>query len=192
MARRRDHRLEADRRDQLARGRGFRNRQEQRRFSRHVGNRRDLDRLPREAQVQRARSLQVLSLKRANDQLSLADAAHQAGTTVDSVRWYAGYGLYSEAGHWQVRQGDRLYRRMHVYSNGRKLTIGVRGSHKASELSDYHHAVGIFLDTGEESLLRRFVGKSVAGVPYETDPDVLEEMARRGTLDMESIYELVA
>ena len=191
MAPHRDHRQEAHRRDQLARSRGFRNRSEQRKFSRHVRNRRDLDRLPRAAQEERARSLHTLSLMRAQRELGLADAARQAGTTIDSVRWYAGEALDREAGRWRVLPGDRLYRRMHVYSNGQKLTVGVRGSRKATELSDYHHAVEIFLETGEESLLRRFAGKSVAGVPYETDPDVLEEMARRGTLDMESIYELV-
>jgi len=32
----------------------------------------------------------------------------------------------------------------------------------------------------------------VAGVTYETDPTVLEEMARRGQLDMDSIYQAVA
>jgi hypothetical protein len=59
-------------------------------------------------------------------------------------------------------------------------------------LSAYFHAVGHYLDTGDEEPLRAFQGKSVGSFEYETDPDVLDEMARRHQLDIESIYQLVA
>jgi len=81
---------------------------------------------------------------------------------------------------------------MVVYSSGAIVDVDVRGSRKASELGAYHATVRYFLATGGESTLRRFDGKRVAGVPYETDPAVLEEMARRGQLDVDSIYQLVA
>jgi hypothetical protein len=192
MAAGRDHRSEQARRDQLARQRGFRNRSEQRRFSRHVRNRRDLERLPQEAQIRRSEALVALTHMRRDPRLTLAEAAHQVGTTPDVVRWYAGEALVRVQGNWQVRAGDRLYRRMYVHSGGQTVAVGVRGSQKASALSDYHQAVGIFLETGDESLLRRFASKSIAGLPFETNPDVLEEMARRGHLDVDSIYQLVA
>ena len=44
-------------------------------------------------------------------------------------------------------------------------------------------AVRHYLETGDAVPLQQFAGKSVAGVPYETDAMVLEEMARRHGLD---------
>jgi hypothetical protein len=81
---------------------------------------------------------------------------------------------------------------MVVYSAGVVVDVDVRGSRKASELGAYHAAVAAFLATGDEDVLRPFEGRRVGGYAYETDPSVLEEMARRGQLDMESIYQLVA
>ena len=81
---------------------------------------------------------------------------------------------------------------MKVHTQGRTTFVTVRGSRKASELSAYHQAVRRFRDTGDDSVLRRFEGKSVAGHPYETDPDVLEELARRGYLTTEHIYRMSA
>ncbi len=81
---------------------------------------------------------------------------------------------------------------MIVFSAGTIVPVDVRGSRKASELRAYHEAVSKYLDTGDEEPLRRFTGKTVAGAEYETDPDVLDEMARRRQLTIESIYQLVA
>jgi len=81
---------------------------------------------------------------------------------------------------------------MVVYSDGSIVEVDVRGSRKASEVGAYHAAVGSFLATGDDSRVTRFRGRRVAGVTYETDPTVLEEMARRGQLDMDSIYQAVA
>jgi hypothetical protein len=80
---------------------------------------------------------------------------------------------------------------MIVYSDGNVVEVDVRGSRKASELGAYHAAVSAFLATGDEEVLRQFERRGVGGYAYETDPTVLEEMARRGQLDMESIYQLV-
>jgi hypothetical protein len=124
--------------------------------------------------------------------LSLSRAARQEGVSPEAVHRYAGQGLERHGSHWNVKAGDRLYRPMVVYSSGTITDIDVRGSRKASEVGAYHAAVRYFLATGDESALRRFEGRRVAGVVYETDPAVLEEMARRGQLDVDSIYQLVA
>ena len=86
---------------------------------------------------------------------------------------------------------DRLHRAMYIFSGGEIVPVTVRGSRKASEVSAYHHAVRYYLDTGLTDRLRPFVGKTVDGVEYDTDPDVLDEIARRGQLSIESIYQLV-
>jgi len=191
MARRRDHRVEQRRRNDLARARGFRSRAQERKFNRHIANRGDLERLPKAARDQRAKALQVISHLRENPTISLDEAARLAGTTPEAVTWHGGEALQRKGGRWRARAGDRIYRPMIVHSEGRTVAVDVRGSRKASEVSVYHRAVAHFLQTGDETVLRRFRGKSVAGHPYETDPGVLEEMARRGQLDVESIYQLV-
>jgi hypothetical protein len=156
-----------------------------------IRNRRALDALTPKAREQRRKSLRVLSAMREDRSLSLSEAARREGIAPESVHRYAGPGLERHGGRWKATRGDRLYRPMVVYSNGAVAEIDVRGSRKASELSAYHSTVRHFLDTGDENGLRRFEGKRVAGAPYETDPSVLEEMARRGQLDVDSIYQLV-
>jgi hypothetical protein len=68
--------------------------------------------------------------------------------------------------------------------------VKVRGSRAASLVGEHWSAVGHFLRTGDESRLIPLRGKSVAGIRLETDPDAIEEWARRGELDIEDVYEL--
>lgn len=156
-----------------------------------VRNQRALEALAPKAREQRRKSLRVLSEMREDRSLSLSETARREGIAPESVHRYAGPGLERRGGRWKATRGDRLYRPMVVYSNGAVTNIDVRGSRKASEVGAYHAAVRYFLATGDESSLRRFEGRRVASVPYETDPSVLEEMARRGQLDVDSIYQLV-
>lgn len=111
---------------------------------------------------------------------------------MEAMHWYGAEALERSGQNWAARQGDRIYRPMNVYSQGEIVPIEVRGSRKASDVARYHVAVRRYLETGDDTDLRWFSGKSVAGVPYETDGAVLEEMARRNYLDIESIYQLVA
>lgn len=188
----RDYRAEDERRNELARKRGFRSRAQERNAPRRISNMADLELLPLPAREERARSLKAVSIMRENPGMDLADAAFRAGTTPESVRWHVGEALDRRGSEWVATGGDRLYRPMIVYSGGAVVPIDVRGSRKASEVSAYHAAVRHYLDTGDEDPLRHFVGKTVAGVEYETDPNFLDEMARRRQLDVESIYQLVA
>jgi hypothetical protein len=156
-----------------------------------VRNRSEYKSLTDNEREARSRSLQAISIMRENPSISLSEAAHQAHTSPKTVRQYASEGLTPRGRIWLATPADRIYRPMVVYSAGEVTAVDVRGSRKASELSEYHQAVSDYLDTGDESGLRPFQGKSVAGVEYETDPDVLDEMARRNQLDIESIYQLV-
>jgi len=183
---------EARRRDDLARIRGFGSRAEQRRHQRLARNRADVASMPPRAQRERQAALRTVSLMREDHRLSLQDAAFRAATSPEAVLWYARPALERRGGRWVVTDADRLYRAMYVNSGGAQVHVDVRGSRKASELSAYHRAVSHYLDTGDNEALRHFVGKSVGGYEYDTDLDVLDEMARRGQLDIESIYQLVA
>jgi hypothetical protein len=159
---------------------------------RRVRNRRDLERLSEKQQRDRSDALLTVALMREDPRMSLTKASRRIGTRPETVRRYAGEALDRRGTRWTVTKGDRLYRAMFVNSGGEKVPVDVRGSRKASELSAYHRAVANYLATGEEEPLRAFAGKSVAGVEYETDLDVLDEMARRRQLNIESIYQFVS
>lgn len=158
---------------------------------RRIRNRTDLERLSPTEREDRAAALRAITIKREDPRVSLTEAARRAGTSPQSVRRYAGEALERDGRRWVVTSGDRLYRPMVVYSGGEVVAVDVRGSRKAAELSAYHRAVGHYLDTGDEEPLQHFAGRTVAGVEYETDPDYLDEMARRGQLSIESIYQVV-
>ena len=79
----RNYRAEENRRNQLARARGFRSRAEERKFNGPIRNVTDLLSLPNKAQQERARSLRALSAMRENPLLTIDDAARLEGTSVD-------------------------------------------------------------------------------------------------------------
>jgi hypothetical protein len=190
MARQRDYQAEQQRRNELARQRGFRSRSEQRRFDRHIKNRRELDALPAAARDQRDLALRAVSLLRNDPGLSLDVAAARLGTTTDAVEWWASKAFVKKDGVLQVRPGDRMFRAMRVLSGGQIIDSDVRGSRKASKVSAHYDAVNQYLATGDDSALQDFEGQTVAGAEFETDIDVLDEMARRGSLDIETIYQV--
>jgi hypothetical protein len=146
--------------------------------------------LPDAAQVERRLSLKAVAESRRR-RISLERAAVEVGTSIEAIQWYAPEAVYREGGRLRVRPADRVLRDLHVPSNGQLVSIDVRGSRKASEVSDYYNAVYRYLEYNEPEHLQRFEGKTVAGVPYETDTAVLEEMWRRGDLSVEDIYRLV-
>jgi hypothetical protein len=190
VARSRDYRAEQHRRNDLALKRGFLNRSEERRYRRRARNRAEVDELPAHAQEARLASLRAVSILREDASIGLEAAAIEAGTTAEAVEWYAGDALYRESGSWRTTRADRILRTMKVHTNGESFYVDIRGSRKASEVGAYHAAVGQFLTTGDETVLWRFQGKTVAGLLYETDPAVLEEMARRGLTDLDGIYRI--
>src|ERR1700722_5048552 len=98
--------------------------------------------------------------------LSLTAAARKAKTTPATVRLYAGDSLKLRNQRWEAVVSDRLVRPMYVNSGGRIVSVNVRGSRKASEVSAYPSAVRYYLDTGDESRLQPFVGKTVSGYEY--------------------------
>jgi hypothetical protein len=67
--------------------------------------------------------------------------------------------------------------------------VEVTDPDERSEVGQYWNAVRHYLNTGDDSRLWRFEGETVAGRPWETGLDPIEEWGRRGELDFEDIYE---
>lgn len=124
--------------------------------------------------------------------ISLDDAAFLSIITPQAVAFWAPDAVIRTGSTWVVKPADRIYRPMFVYSDGQRRSIEVRGSRVASDVGRYHSAVGHYLNTGDDSRIRAMTGVRVAGVELETDPDVIDDLARRGVFEFESIYRLVA
>jgi len=179
-------------RNALARRLGFRSWAEQQRAPRFVGNRAALAALhPREREARRA-AFDALTLMR-RDGLSLGAAAERAGTTPAAVLRHTGPALELERGRYRARPADRLLRVMRVLGpGGVEHEVEVRGSRAASLVGEHWAAIGVYLQTGDDSRLQALEGKRVAGIWLETDPDAIEEWARRGELEIEDIYDLTS
>ena len=138
------------------------------------------------------RALEAVALAR-RENLTIRTAARRANVSIGTVRKYAGPALETDAfGRLVAKDADRLYRRVHVIGPRGETFIGVRGSRRASTVGEYWNAVNNYLVTGDELPLRRFSGMSVGGVELETDPDFIEELARRGEVSFEDLYEYAA
>jgi hypothetical protein len=153
----------------------------------HVRNRADYESLTHREQEARHRAFQVVSRMRRKG-LSLSAAAHQVGTTPETVRRHASEALVQEGRRWRVTPSDRSYQRMSVLSIDGLRDIDVRGSRVRSLAGRHWNAIGRFAATGDVSVLAPFVGRSTGGVLLATDPDLLEEYLRSGDLDIDDIY----
>jgi hypothetical protein len=179
-------------RNALARRKGFRSWAAQQRAPRTVRRTGELEVLhPSEREARRA-ALDALTYMR-RENLSLTAAADRAGTTPAAVLRHAGPALEQKSGRYMVRPGDRLLRVMSVLGQqGLVHGVEVRGSRAASLVGEHWSAIDHYLRTGDDSRLAAMDGKSVAGIPLETDPYAIDDWERRGELEIEDIYELAA
>jgi hypothetical protein len=178
------------RRNELARERGFRSYYEMRRLggARHVSRQSPavVSALPEQARQTRRAALEAVSIVR-RERIPLSTAARRAGVAPSAVQFWARDAL--SAG--EVRASDRLTRQMLVISEGETVALDVRGSRQAGLVGEYWNAVSRFLETGDMRALAKFRGRRVAGRTLETDPEVLEGLALSGGLQFEDIYSLV-
>ncbi len=137
------------------------------------------------------RALDALARMR-SEGLSLPHAAKEAGTTPAVVRKYVSSALRTSRGRVTAKPSDRLYRRMTVITPEGPTLVEVRGSRSASLIGKHANAVRKFVETGDVRDLRKFRGETVGGHTLATDPDTLQQLARRGEVDLEDIYDLRA
>jgi hypothetical protein len=69
----------------------------------------------------------------------------------------------------------------------------VRDSRQASQVAEYWNAVHRYLETGDDSALRKFRRKRITDakgtrVPLLTDLDELDRLGSAGVLSFESLY----
>ena len=144
----------------------------------------------------RQRALETLASMRAKG-WSATRAAHEAGTTLPTLRKYAGPALRrGDDGRYQATRGDRFTRRMRMLTPDGQIGIPVRGSRQASAVAEYWNAVDRYLTTGRTDDLQQFRGRTIrVGAiehPFITDPRTLRRLGLAGEVSFEDIYDLTA
>jgi hypothetical protein len=176
-------------RNALAQRKGFRSWSQQQRSRPAATSARAVRSLSRSERRARERALRAVGRMR-REGLSLSDAASREGTTRNTVMRHAGPAVERRGGRLRAKPADRLARTMHILGPQGITTVTVQGSRQASVIAEHWNAIRRYVNTGNESDLRRFYGVTVAGVELETDPDVIDRLAAIGALDFEDIYEL--
>lgn len=141
------------------------------------------------------RVLDALSEKRRQPNICLTEAARRCGTTVKTIRRYAGPALEVRSGRIDVRKTDRIARRLQVLTKSGLQAVLVRNSRDATRVSKHHYAVrqallSFGMDTDQ---LQRFAGKTLKadGQTYEfvSDYETVVRLARAGEVNFLDIYQ---
>jgi hypothetical protein len=128
-------------------------------------------------------SLEGLNTSR-TERKPMRAALKEAGVSYKVGMRNVGVATHRDAfGRVVANRADRLFRPMEIPTPEGRVMRGVYGSRVASRLGGYEGALDRFLDTGDPRVLEPWRGQRVAGVSLTTDPDVVERMARDGTLE---------
>lgn len=125
---------------------------------------------------------------------SLHKAAQEERVSPETVKRWAGSSLQKRSnGKWLAKKRDRLLRNLMILSPDGKREIIVRGSGKATQISEHWNAANKFLSTGDASGLAKFVGKRITAangerISFITDRALLNRLGSPGRLSFESIY----
>ena len=175
-------------RNALARAKGFRSWAAQQRAPRRVATLADIRRLRPTEGLARKQALEAVGLMR-REGLSLTRAASRADTTPAAVLRHAAPALVrSPGGRYRPTPADRLFRPLRALTTEGVVDLDLPDSRVATLIGRHWAAIRRFLDTGNETVLQEFQGQRVGSFILETDPDVIEDLARRGELSFEDIY----
>lgn len=191
MSAARDHKAAYQRRLQLARERGFRSLRQQRAAPTAARSLSDLQALPEEARTRRTDALRAVRHAR-RDKTTIEQAAQDSGVPISAVRFWAGSALQPRKdGGTRPTRADRLLRLQPLVVVGQPDTqfVVVRGSRAAQKAAEAFDVQWRYVGGGASADdLRRLAGLRVGGSEVEADPDVLDEVARRGQFEPAELY----
>ncbi|MGH3427234.1 MAG: hypothetical protein ACRDQZ_06660 [Mycobacteriales bacterium] len=196
MARERDYRAEYERRQELARQRGFSGYWQQRTAPRTRRGQLDPTRLPGKAREGRRDALSVIHLARETG-VSVEIAAALRGVPMQRVRWYAKDALGpTRNGRTMPTRADRMPRLRPVFVEGEDHVVFVtlRGSRAADRLADAFDVQWRYLHgDATDDEVRALAGLRAGGRRVEADPRRLDVIAALGEPNPDEVYrELVA
>ena len=136
---------------------------------------------------------QVISKMRSG-RISLRKASKEIGVDPSKVLKLGRSALRKQKnGKYVARKTDHLLRILSVLTPEGRREIAVRDSHQASLLGKYWASVQRYLQTGDDSALRKFKGKKITDAsgkrhPLITDLRQLDTLGSAGVLSFESLY----
>lgn len=124
------------------------------------------------------------------------DAARSVGVSVELLRRYLRENVSIKRRGRTLVIDDNRAREMTVVSKGRVFKAILPSHDAASVNGEYLSAVRAFLLSNEPSPLRKFEGRSVVDTagkshPFETDPNILYQLAAAGTELFHNVYRLI-
>jgi hypothetical protein len=132
--------------------------------------------------------------KMRTERVSLRKASKEFGIDPERVLRFGRSALRKRRnGKYVARKTDRLLRIMSVLTAEGRREIAVRDSRQASLLGSYWTAVQRYLQTGDDSALRKFKGKKITDASRKrhlliTDLSQLNTLGSAGVLSFESLY----
>jgi len=135
----------------------------------------------------------VISTMR-TDRVSLRKASREFEIDPSVVLKLGRSGLRKQStGKYVARKTDRLLRILSVLTPEGRRETAIRDSRQASLLGRYWAAVQRYLQTGDDSALRKFQGKKITDAsrkrhPLITDLNQLNTLGSAGVLSFESLY----
>ena len=132
-------------------------------------------------------------VSRMRDGVSLPKASKEFGVAPSTVVELARLALRMRNGQYVPTKNDRLLRVLTILSIKGKIEIATRDSREATKIGGHWAAVQRYLQTGDDSALLRFKGKTVIDASGKrhlllTDLKELDRLASAGVLSFESIY----
>jgi hypothetical protein len=149
--------------------------------------------LPKRAQDMLLALPEAVSLMRSND-IPARRAAGASGISRSTLIRRGGSALKKlKSGRYAAKRNDHLFRPVIVISENGPVEVATRNFLEASKAGRHSSAVERYLETGDDSALRRFKGKYVIDaqgnrVALLTDLDELDRLGSRGELTFESLY----
>jgi hypothetical protein len=137
--------------------------------------------------------VQAISKMRAEG-VSLQQASREFGVNSRSVVRLGRSALRKQKnGRYVAKSSDRLLRVVLIPASDGLHEIAVRDSREASKLGEYWAGVQKYLETGDESALRRIRRKTITSsdgkrIRLIKDPAELERLGSAGVLSFESLY----
>ncbi len=143
----------------------------------------------------RIRALDVLSEARRGEG-SLSRLSRERGISPRTVRRATG-AFRKHEGRWVATRSDRIQRRLKTYEQGRRTEVLVADSKTASLVSEYAHAVQVYLETGDAGLLAEFEGVTYRDADgqvhtFETRPEAIRAAVERAESDFGAFTDLYA
>jgi hypothetical protein len=135
----------------------------------------------------------AVSLMKSND-IPARAAAGAAGISRSTLIRRGGSALKKLGnGRYAAKRNDHLFRPVIVVSENGPVEVATRNFREASKAGKHSSAVERYLETGDDSALRRFRGKYIIDaqgnrVTLLTDLDELDRLGSAGELSFESLY----